>query len=87
MSDNITKTVVSQIRYKNADGTLETAIPFGVSFENVIDNSGENPTHYTLSQFFKNYQEMQSGAQWVRKSDTKPTNSNVVFWIDTSANA
>jgi hypothetical protein len=81
-----TKTLVREVSIKNSDGTFQDGIKLGASFEQVLDVEGSNPTGYSLKQFFQNYQDFMSEANFIEYGTDVPTNSKIRLWIDTGHN-
>lgn len=78
-----TSTLVKEVAQKSQEGQLQTPVQFGVKFEDVIDTrSGKG--NYSLAQLFDAYIDYMKNANFVYSGDTKPVNTHMSLWIDTS---
>lgn len=81
-----TSNLVTKLTTKREDGTLDpTQKYFGVNFEHVIDERASKG-NYTLAQFFDNYDAFMKNSFFVYRGSTKPDNTKIALWIDTSTN-
>lgn len=78
------KNLIKNVIKKNEDGTLDTPIPFGATFSEVIDSRSSVGKNFTLSQFYDNYDSFMNSAIFTYRGPNTPTNTHVGIWIDTS---
>lgn len=83
MAETDQKQLVVSVREKTDTGTLSEAVPFGVSFDNVVDTR-KGQEHYTLAQFFDSYMKYMENTPFIYYGLTAPTNSHIKIWIDTN---
>lgn len=74
-----TKTLLQNISSKTETGEMTPPVSIGVDFDNVVDAVSQ----YTLKQFFENYKEYMSSADFIYYGENTPTNKNIKLWIDT----
>ncbi len=77
------KVLANQVSDKRADGSFTDPLPFGVTFENVIDTR-EDGSKRTLAQFYDNYMAFINQAPFIYYGDTQPENPHIKLWIDTA---
>ena len=80
-----TSNLVKSVAVKKEDGNMDTERFFGVNFDHVIDERASKG-NYTLAQFFDNYDAFMKNSFFVYRGNTKPTNTKIALWIDTSTN-
>lgn len=80
------KTFIKEAAQKLENGNMDSYVPFGVSFEDVINTNDPSGKHYSLAQFFKNYMDFIQNTDFVYTGPEAPTNSHIKIWIDTSPN-
>ena len=73
--------IVKEVAIKQKDGTAGNFEKFGGTFETVVDARGNE--HYSLAQFFDNYQAFLNAAKFIYVGTEKPTNHKNMLWIDT----
>ena len=78
------KKLVRQVTVKGEDGQLGNPYSIGATFEEIVDTRA-GKGNYSLAQFFDNYVDFMNSTSFIAYGDTKPTNTHVRFWIDTSS--
>ena len=78
-----TTNLVRTVAVKREDGTMDQDRSFGISFNNVIDERS-NKGNYSLAQFFDSYDNFLKTSFFVYRGNTKPANTKIALWIDTS---
>lgn len=75
--------LVKKVAIKNEQGTIGTPYNIGADFADVVD-SRSNKGNYSLQQFFDNYLDYMTNADFIYYGVSKPTNPKIRLWINTS---